>query len=268
LPTSSPWFPLALVLRGVVSTLRADSDQVDASFAAAAEAAERLGAIDVLILATGERSVLSEAAGEHQSAEELAREGRTLMGGEEYPLATIVHAAAVRASLRCGHWGEARDELTAAEASLPGLTYALPWLAVQTRLALARAYLTLRDASGASRKLDEIEDVLGRRPRLGVLADEARELRREVAALNDAMPGPSSALTAAELRLIPLLATHLSFREIGERLYVSRNTVKTQAISLYRKLGVSSRSDAIARASELGLVDVDTRPLEDLIRTG
>ena len=52
-----------------------------------------------------------------------------------------------------------------------------------------------------------------------------------------------------------LLSTHLSFREIGERLFVSRNTIKTQAISVYRKLGVSSRSDAIARAAELGLVE-------------
>ena len=44
-------------------------------------------------------------------------------------------------------------------------------------------------------------------------------------------------------------------RELGERLFVSRNTIKTQAISVYRKLGVSSRSDAIARAAELGLVE-------------
>ena len=63
-------------------------------------------------------------------------------------------------------------------------------------------------------------------------------------------------LTRAELRLLPLLATHLSFREIGARLYVSRNTVKTQAISVYRKLGVSSRSDAIEHAVRLGLVAV------------
>ena len=68
------------------------------------------------------------------------------------------------------------------------------------------------------------------------------------------MGGPST-LTAAELRLLPLLTTHLSFQEIGARLYVSRNTVKTQAISVYRKLGVSSRSEAIARAAELGLVE-------------
>jgi LuxR family maltose regulon positive regulatory protein len=71
------------------------------------------------------------------------------------------------------------------------------------------------------------------------------------------MHGPStreSMLTPAELRLVPLLATHMSFREIGEQLHVSRNTVKTQAIAVYRKLGVSSRSDAIERATSLGLV--------------
>jgi LuxR family maltose regulon positive regulatory protein len=66
---------------------------------------------------------------------------------------------------------------------------------------------------------------------------------------------PRARLTPAELRLLPLLATHLSFREIAEQLEVSRNTVKTQAISIYRKFGVSSRSEAIARAADLGLLD-------------
>ena len=62
-------------------------------------------------------------------------------------------------------------------------------------------------------------------------------------------------LTPAELRLLPLLATHLSFREIAERTHVSPNTVKTQAISVYRKLGVSSRSEAVRIAEELGLIE-------------
>jgi LuxR family transcriptional regulator, maltose regulon positive regulatory protein len=64
----------------------------------------------------------------------------------------------------------------------------------------------------------------------------------------------ASSLSAAELRLLPLLATHLSFREIGQRLFVTQNTVKTQAISIYRKLGVSSRSDAVQHAQQLGLL--------------
>jgi LuxR family maltose regulon positive regulatory protein len=84
--------------------------------------------------------------------------------------------------------------------------------------------------------------------------------------VGDAMPtngnGAGSGLTAAELRLLPLLSTHLSFREIGERLFVSRNTIKTQAISVYRKLGVSSRSEAIERATELGLVDAEPVQIE------
>ena len=92
-------------------------------------------------------------------------------------------------------------------------------------------------------------------PHVGVLADQVDALARDV----DAMPGHGKGagvgLTGAELRLLPLLSTHLSFREIGEALFVSRNTIKTQAISVYRKLGVSGRSDAIDRATMLGLVD-------------
>ena len=60
-------------------------------------------------------------------------------------------------------------------------------------------------------------------------------------------------LSAAELRLPPLLPSYLSFREIGERLFVSQNTVKTQAISIYRKLG-ASRGDAVDLAQQLGLL--------------
>jgi LuxR family transcriptional regulator, maltose regulon positive regulatory protein len=56
------------------------------------------------------------------------------------------------------------------------------------------------------------------------------------------------------LRLLPLLSTHLTFPEMSERLYVSPHTVKSQALSLYRKLGVSSRSQAIHRLQQTGLL--------------
>ena len=64
-----------------------------------------------------------------------------------------------------------------------------------------------------------------------------------------------SALTIAELRILRFLPSHLSFREIATRLHVSANTVKTQAHAVYRKLGATSRSEAVARAREVGLVD-------------
>jgi LuxR family maltose regulon positive regulatory protein len=60
--------------------------------------------------------------------------------------------------------------------------------------------------------------------------------------------------TDAELAVYRLLATDLSQREIGRRLYVSLNTVKTHTRSLYRKLGVSARDDAVARGLALGLI--------------
>jgi LuxR family maltose regulon positive regulatory protein len=103
--------------------------------------------------------------------------------------------------------------------------------------------------------LDETRQIVAIRPKLGMLSADVDALAAEIDAMPKASNGANSGLTAAELRLLPLLSTHLSFREIGQRLYVSRNTIKTQAISVYRKLGVSSRSQAIVRAEELGLVE-------------
>jgi LuxR family maltose regulon positive regulatory protein len=67
-----------------------------------------------------------------------------------------------------------------------------------------------------------------------------------------------STLSAAELRLLPLLTTHLTFREIAARLFLSSNTIKTQAISIYRKLDATSRTQAVDRATSLGLIDGGT----------
>jgi LuxR family maltose regulon positive regulatory protein len=61
-------------------------------------------------------------------------------------------------------------------------------------------------------------------------------------------------LTPKELEVLRLLATRLSRREIGERLYVSLNTVKTHQRAVYRKLNVEHRSAAVSRARELDLL--------------
>ena len=88
-----------------------------------------------------------------------------------------------------------------------------------------------------------------------------------------ASSGPAGAwamsLTGAELRLLPYLATHLTFPEIATRLFISRNTVKTEAISIYRKLGASSRSQTIERAVEVGLLESTLFPaLANLTQEG
>jgi LuxR family maltose regulon positive regulatory protein len=62
-------------------------------------------------------------------------------------------------------------------------------------------------------------------------------------------------LTGAELRLLPLLCTHLSFPEIAAQMFLSPNTIKSQANSIYRKLGASTRSQTVSRSRDLGLLD-------------
>jgi LuxR family transcriptional regulator, maltose regulon positive regulatory protein len=124
---------------------------------------------------------------------------------------------------------------------------------VQTLLELGRAYLALDDLAGARAVLRQASDVLALRPNLGTLPAEVQELRSSLERAREATMGASS-LTSAELRLLPMLATHLTFREIGERLYLSHNTVKTHAISIYRKLGASSRGQAVQRLQEIGLL--------------
>jgi LuxR family maltose regulon positive regulatory protein len=61
-------------------------------------------------------------------------------------------------------------------------------------------------------------------------------------------------LTNRELELLHLLPTHLSNAAMGERLYVSVNTVKTNLRAVYRKLGTTSRAETVVRARRLGLL--------------
>jgi LuxR family transcriptional regulator, maltose regulon positive regulatory protein len=125
--------------------------------------------------------------------------------------------------------------------------------AVAARVALRRGDAPAARQHLARAVLGQARDVVHLRPDLGNLPAQVEELRSVLEVAREALPG-SSSLSTAELRLVPWLSTHLSFREIGERLYVSQHTVKTQAISVYRKLGASSRSEAVQRLQEIGLL--------------
>ena len=101
----------------------------------------------------------------------------------------------------------------------------------------------------------EVDELLRRRPGLGTLVGQAQALRARLSEERGSSAPGASALTAAELRLLPMLSTHLSFSEIAEQMFLSRNTIKSQAISIYHKLGASTRSQAVTRSRELGLLD-------------
>jgi LuxR family transcriptional regulator, maltose regulon positive regulatory protein len=162
---------------------------------------------------------------------------------------------AARIALHQANRPRAQEELTRAQRLRSALTYALPHLAVQARIELAKCHLALADFTATRTLLREVDDVLRRRPGLGAFARQAEDLRAQLShARGSSAPG-ASALTAAELRLLPILATHLSFPEIAAEMFLSRNTIKSEANAIYRKLGVSSRSQAIARSRELGLLE-------------
>ena len=169
-----------------------------------------------------------------------------------YVASALVHAVAARVAVHQGDLPRAQHQLARATRLRPLLTYALPYFAVQTLLEVGRACLALDDAAGARVVLRQAREIVRRRPDLGILPAQVDELWSKLDLSRGGAVGVSS-LTTAELRLLPYLATHLSFAEIGERLYVSRHTVKTQAVSIYRKLGASSRSQAVQRLRQLGL---------------
>jgi LuxR family maltose regulon positive regulatory protein len=171
-------------------------------------------------------------------------------------MAALVHATAAFARSHGGDTDRAREEATLARRILGEQQDIPPWYDAEVRIALARAELRLSDAAAARALLEEATRTLRRRPDAPELQgwiDSAWVLFDAFAA--EAVSG-NWALTTAELRVLRFLPSHLSFREIAQRLHVSANTIKTQAHAVYRKLDVSSRSEAVAKARAIGLVDV------------
>jgi len=162
-------------------------------------------------------------------------------------------AGAARLSLHRGDLNEASRQLTQATGALPSATYLLPYRAVRPRLQMARVYLALADMATARQLLREIDDILRHRPALGTLTGEVEQFRGLTSGAAGAVTGRPP-LTPAELRLLPYLQTHLTADRIAERLFVSSWTVKTEVKAIYRKLGVSSRNDAVQKAAAIGLL--------------
>ena len=250
--------PAPALLQGIARILCGDLDGGDASLEDAVSVGEKADAPDDLAVALCERSLVAMAHNQWDRAEVLAGQARTVLrraGIEESFATPLICALRARAAIRRGDVPAARGELLSAQHLRPLLTYALPYLAVQARVELARVHLALADLAGARTLMCEVDDLLKRRPGLGTLVGEAEAFRAQLARERGASVPGASALTGAELRLLPLLSTHLSFPQIAAEMFLSRTTIKSQAMSIYRKLGASSRSQAVARSRELGLLE-------------
>ncbi|HEY7013710.1 MAG TPA: LuxR C-terminal-related transcriptional regulator [Streptosporangiaceae bacterium] len=252
------WRTAPRLLLGMAHLMAGDRDRADLLFEDTVTDAESSGVTIGACIALAERSLLAitegawDLAGQYLSQARLVARKAHL---EDYPLITVLYAAAARMAIHEGDRPRARAELTQAQRTRPSLTYALPHLAAQARIELARCHLALLDVAAARTLVREAEQILVRRPDLGVFAQQVRELRAELSRTRGSSPPGASSLTAAEMRLLPMLSTHLSFAEIAEELFLSPHTVKSQAMSLYRKLSASSRSEAVTRSRELGLVE-------------
>jgi LuxR family transcriptional regulator, maltose regulon positive regulatory protein len=270
LAPGSAWTPAALAMRGTAHLVLGAAESAIADLTAAVEGGR--GASQPVTVAHAQLALLAIRRGAWKEAAEHASAGQVLIrdaGLADYSSSALAHVATARVALHEGRQEDARAALTAAHALRPMLDYCIPWLTMQVGIELACAHLALAEPGPARTVLGEAERVLELRPQLGILVEDARQLRARLAATSGPDGAWAMSLTGAELRLLPYLATHLNFPEIGSRLFVSRNTVKSQAVSIYRKLGVSSRSGAIERAVEVGLLDDSVYPrTPNLIQEG
>jgi LuxR family maltose regulon positive regulatory protein len=153
-----------------------------------------------------------------------------------------------------GNKDQARVTLGTARRLTSQVSQIAPWFAVAGPLVQARAAIVLSDRALAR--------ALWSQARAHMTPDLAGTLLRDILEDTDtmlrALPAEGSsgaALTAAELRVLQFLPSRLTFPQIGEHLFLSQTTIKTHAQSIYRKLGASSRDEAVARAQSLGLVE-------------
>jgi LuxR family maltose regulon positive regulatory protein len=257
LAPQSEFRAMALATDGICELLGGDAVAAEEKFLDAADLAAATGFAPVQLVSYGERGCIACASLDWDGADTITREALAIIDGrelEDYHSAALVYAVAARVAQHQGDDRTRDTHLTRAVRLRPQLTSVRPFTSMQTLLQMARVYESLGDVAGAREVLRQAQEIVRRQPDLGNLSDELSELTAKLDTKATGVVG-ATALTAAELRLVPYLPTHLTFPQIASRLHVSRNTVKTHSISVYQKLGVSSRADAVQRLEELGLLD-------------
>jgi LuxR family maltose regulon positive regulatory protein len=256
LAAESPYRSTMCHTIGLSYLVESHLDRAEAAFVEAQDlaVAQSVRPLESLVLA--ERHAVARARGDHDSAQDHLQDALKIVESarlESFWTSALVLASAARSSAEHGDMLAAHRFCARAAHLRPLLTHAIPVVSVQALLELARAYLELVDPAGARAALQQAAAILLRRPALGDLAAQAQVLRARMGQITESPPAGPSSLTAAELRLLPLLPTHLSFPQIADQLSLSRHTVKTQVTSLYRKMDVSSRREAVERLVALGI---------------
>jgi LuxR family maltose regulon positive regulatory protein len=252
----SSWRGLLCLLQGVSRHLAGDRSSAKKLLDESAHLSSVTQPV-VHALALAQTIVISIEEQDWEFAGELAERATAvlrepLLAG--CPICALVFAAVAAVSAHQCSVDEAKQDLRCGIELLATLGDFIPWYGAEARILLAHASLWLADIVGARTLLAEASRLARRTPDAIIFQrwfDEAWAYMDTLAETR--LAGPSS-LTIAELRILRFLPSHRSFREIAEQIGVSANTVKTQAHAVYRKLGAVSRSEAVARARDAGLV--------------
>ena len=252
-----PWGALCCLLCGVADHLTGDAAGARSNLEdGARRSAVAAPVVQVLCLAQlGVMALEDDDADVANVCISRARGQVDRAGLGDHPMCALVFAASALDRAQRGRVDEARADLAAGTGLLAAPGTCAPWYEAETRVLLARAALRLGDVLVARALLADAARSarpLGDATVLGAWLRASAERADSFSAA--ATLGPS-ALTTAELRVLRLLPTHLSFREIAATLQVSANTIKTQAHAVYRKLDARSRTEAVMSARRLGLLD-------------
>lgn len=256
LPDDSPWMSMCRLIEGVGLHLRGLREQAREKLVDGARRGA-VGAPNVQVLCLSQMALLAIEEDDWMLAEMLASQARAQIdrsGLGDYPIMALTLAVSALVRSRSGRVEEAAADLRRATRLLEQLEEFAPWYVAETWVALARTAARLDDAPAATGMLAKATRALEQTPDAVVLGEW---IERTARAIETVAASAFGDLTPAELRVLQFLPTHFSFSEIAGQVFVSPNTVKTQAQGVYRKLGVSSRGAAVERARAAGLLDAD-----------
>jgi LuxR family maltose regulon positive regulatory protein len=256
LPDDSPWMSMCRLIEGVGLHQRGLRREAHEKLIDGARRGA-VGAPNVQVLCLSQLALLAMEEDDWTLADVLTSQARAQVdrsGLGDYPMMALALAVSALVRSRTGRLEEAAADLRRGSVLLKQLDEFPPWYEGETWVALARTAVRLNDAPAATTMLAEAARVLKLTPDAVVLGNwiEETALAVEVVSVSAVRD-----LTPAELRVLQFLPTHLSFPEIAGQVFVSPNTVKTQAQGVYRKLGVTSRRAAVEEARAAGLLDAE-----------
>jgi LuxR family maltose regulon positive regulatory protein len=220
----------------------------------------RAAGIDAMtVYALGVRAAIALDEQDEATAEAPARDAIELMRRtdlDEHPWAAMAHIAHGTLLGRRGDGAVAADEID--RGIELGARQGAWQVVVYGSLALAEVRQRQHQPAAARRLLSSVRDLLASLPDPGDgpsrLARAEKTLRLRAGRDRGSADAPYWELSERELDVLRLLPSGLSQREIAAELYVSFNTIRTHTRVIFRKLGVTSRAEAVARARELGLL--------------